>query len=93
MKQISDFLNSLGLNLTLIIAGMIGSFIGLKKGQPFWVQALALFTGAFIANYATPLFIELFGLSNASLGGLAFMLGYLGKSGLELIIDKFKKKA
>jgi hypothetical protein len=82
----------LGLNLTLILAGMIGSFIGLKKGQPFWVQALTLFTGAFIANYATPLVIEILGLTSASLGGLAFILGYLGKHGLELIIDKVKNK-
>jgi len=92
MKTIQEILNALGLNITLLIGGAIGSFIGIKKGQPWWLQTLTVFTGAFIANYTAPVVVDLFGMNANSLGGVGFLVGYMGKHSLEFIIDKLKSK-
>ena len=92
MKAINEFLEAIGLNITLLIAGTIGSFIGMKKNQPLWIQILTLFTGAFIANYTAPVVVSLFGLEPNTLGGIGFVCGYSGKHMLEYVIDKLKKK-
>jgi hypothetical protein len=92
MKTIQEILESLGLNIMLLVGGAIGSLIGMKKDQPWWVQVLTVFTGAFIANYTAPVVVDLFGMNNDSLGGVGFLVGYMGKHGLEFIIDKLKTK-
>jgi hypothetical protein len=92
LKQIQDFLEVIGLNITLLIGGAIGALIGIKKNQPWWIQAVTVFTGAFIANYTAPVVIDLFGMNLNSVGGVGFLVGYMGKHGLEFIIDKVKEK-
>jgi hypothetical protein len=91
LKQIQILLETVGLNFTLLLGGAIGAWIGMKNGQPWWVQAITVFTGAFIANYTAPVVIDLFGMSAGSVGGVGFLTGYMGKQGLEFIIEKFKK--
>jgi hypothetical protein len=92
LKQIQELLEAIGLNITLLIGGAIGALIGMKKGQPWWIQAFTVFTGAFIANYTAPVVIDLFGMNLNSLGGVGFLVGYMGKHGLEYVIDKLKTK-
>ena len=92
LKQIQEFLELIGLNVTLLIGGAIGALIGMKKNQPWWIQALTVFTGAFIANYTAPVVVDLFGMNLNSLGGVGFLVGYMGKHGLEYVIEKFKAK-
>jgi hypothetical protein len=92
LKQIQEFLELIGLNVTLLIGGAIGALIGMKKNQPWWIQAFTVFTGAFIANYTAPVVVDLFGMNLNSLGGVGFLVGYMGKHGLEYIIEKFKAK-
>jgi hypothetical protein len=90
-KQLQQLLEAVGLNFTLLLAGAIGTWVGMKNGQPWWVQAITVFTGAFIANYTAPVVVDLFGMSAGSVGGVGFLTGYMGKQGLEFIIEKFKK--
>ena len=90
-KQLQMLLEAVGLNFTLLMGGAIGAWIGMKKGQPWWIQAITVFTGAFIANYTAPVVIDLFGMDPTSLGGVGFLTGYMGKHGLEYIIERFKK--
>jgi len=92
LKQIQELLEAIGLNITLLIGGAIGALIGMKKGQPWWIQAFTVFTGAFIANYTAPVVVDLFGMNPNSLGGVGFLVGYMGKHGLEYVIDKLKTK-
>jgi len=92
LKQIQEFLELIGLNVTLLIGGAIGALVGMKKGQPWYIQAFTVFTGAFIANYTAPVVIDLFGMNLNSVGGVGFLVGYMGKHGLEYIIEKFKAK-
>lgn len=89
MKQ---FLNELGLNIALLIGGGIGAFIGRKKDKPMWQQILSVFTAAFIANYTAPVLIEFMSLSEKSLPGLGFIIGYANKGFLDYALDKVKKK-
>mgnify|MGYP006269398585 FL=1 len=92
MKTLQQLLDLIGLNITLLIGGAIGAWVGMKKHQPWWVQLITVFTGAFIANYTAPVVISLFGLAPNTLGGIGFITGYMGKHGLEYIIEKLKKK-
>lgn len=92
INQILEILNQIGLNLTLIIAGSVGAFIGRNKQHTFWQQFVTLFTSAFIANYLTPVLIEFLSLSEKTHGGLAFVIGYMGKHALDYLVGKLKKK-
>ena len=92
MKLIQEFLNEIGLNITIMVGGVIGGIIGRKKDRPMWEQIFSVFTSAFIANYTAPLIIELFGLSTNTIGGVGFISGYMGKHMLDYLFEKFKKK-
>jgi len=93
-NKIKDFLETLGINITLAIAGFIGSLIwatttddkSIKKGL------IGIFSGTFCANYITPLVIDVFNLGEESQFGVAFVLGYTGLKGVERLADKYFKK-
>lgn len=93
MKTIQEVLEALGLNIMLLIGGAIGAFIGVDKQKPFWLQVVSIFTGAFIANYLSPVVIDLFSMNQNTLGGVGFIVGYMGKHALEFAVSKLKKKA
>ena len=93
MKLIQEFLNEVGFNMALLIGGAIGALIGRNKEKPMWQQILSVFMAAFIANYTAPVAVELFGLSEKTLPGLGFIIGYSGKTMLDYTIGKIKKKA
>ncbi len=92
MKTIQEILEAIGFNVTLLIGGAIGSLIGMKKDKPLWQQVLSVFAAAFIANYTAPVIIELFGLSEKSIAGMGFIIGYSGKHMLDYTLGKLKKK-
>ncbi len=93
MKTFYEILNSLGINVSLIIGGVIGSLIGMKPGLPFWKQFVAVLVGAFIANYTAPVIVSLFGMGENTLPGIGFIAGYSSKHMLEYTMEKlFKKK-
>ena len=92
MKLIQEFLNEIGFNITIMVGGIIGGIIGRKKDRPMWEQIFSVFTSAFIANYTAPLIIELFGLGQNTIGGVGFIAGYSGKTMLDYLFEKFKKK-
>jgi len=92
LKVISEMLNNLGFNATLLIGGAIGGVIGLKKDRPFWHQFLTVLTSAFIANYTTPVVISILGMDPNTIGGIGFIIGYSNKHFLEYIIERLKKK-
>lgn len=92
MKAFYETLNSLGINVSLIIGGVIGALIGMKPNLPWWKQVLSVLMGAFIANYTAPIIVELFGLNNNTLAGVGFVTGYSGKAMLDYTLQKLKKK-
>jgi hypothetical protein len=78
--------------MTLLIGGAIGGFIGRKKEMPLWQQMFSVFTAAFIANYTAPVLIEFMALSDKTLPGMGFIVGYSGKHLLDYGLGKIKKK-
>lgn len=92
MKTFYEALNHLGINVSLIIGGIIGSLIGMKPNLPWWKQVLSVLMGAFIANYTAPVIVEVFGMGDNTLAGVGFVSGYSGKHMLDYIMDKLKKK-
>jgi energy-converting hydrogenase Eha subunit A len=92
MKAILTLIESLGFNLSLLIAGSLGSLIGLKKGKPFWHNFLTVIVSALIANYVTPVVISLFGLEPNTVAGIGFIVGYSNKAMLEYVLERLKKK-
>lgn len=92
MRTIQEFLDAIGLNVTLLIGGAIGSFISRKKDKPIWQQFIYVITAAFIANYTAPLIVELFELSEKTLPGVGFILGYAELGMLDYVLNSFKKK-
>ena len=93
MKTIATIIESLGFNISLLIAGALGSLIGLKKGRSFWHNFITVIASAIIANYCTPVIISLFGLEPNTVAGIGFIVGYTNKTFLEYIIERLKKKA
>jgi len=92
MKTVYEALNHLGINVSLIIGGLIGAFIGMKPNLPWWKQVISVIIGAFIANYTAPLIVSLFGLGQDTLPGVGFVAGYSGREMLNYIMTKLKKK-
>jgi hypothetical protein len=92
MKTAHEILQSLGINVSLIIGGIIGSLIGMKKGLPFYQQFIAVLAAAFIANYVSPVIVDLFSMDNNSLPGIGFIAGYSSKNMLEFTMNKLFKK-
>ncbi len=92
MKIVYEALTELGINVSLILGGIIGSLIGMKPDLPWWKQFITVIVGAFIANYCSPVIVELFGMNQNTLAGVGFITGYSGKHMLEYTMQKLTKK-
>ena len=80
-----------GIHLGLIAAGFFGACAMIaKKGHINWkVTTVSLFVGMLSANFLTPLVINFFQITNQNLQfSIAFLLGYMGLNGVELVIDR-----
>jgi len=91
MKTFYEILNSLGINASLIIGGVIGGLIGMKPGLVWWKQLISVLIAAFIANYTAPVIVDLFGMGQNTLAGVGFIAGYSGKTMLEYTMEKITK--
>ena len=94
MKWLSEFLEMIGINISIFIVGLIGAVLmaGKQKDMKPWERIFTILGGAFTANYLTPSVQEYFNISEGSVFGAGFVLGYSGLFTLELIIKKFHKK-
>lgn len=89
-----DFLEQLGINLTLSVAGLFGSLLMVGKDAIKNIQqtGIALVTGVASANYLTPIACDIARVSdNSYQNGIAFILGFLGLKGVEAITKRFIK--
>ncbi len=88
--KIVDWLTSLGIDITLMIAGMFGSLLMISKRSAYNIKAslIGIASGTLAANYLTVVAIEIFELEGRSQYGVAFLLGYFGLKGVETLINK-----
>ena len=87
-----ELLNEIGLNIGLIVSGFFGSLLTLKenKKRTFGTTMISIATGVGSANYLTPIIVDTLNIHADNFKfGIAFLLGYLGLSGIEYAINKF----
>lgn len=91
-----DFLQELGINIGLSVAGLFGSLImvGNRSAYELKKTLFSILAGVCAANYLTPLVTEVLKTLDAYnyQFALAFLMGYLGLRGIEMISDKVIKK-
>lgn len=94
MSGIKEILQEFGINIPIIVAGIVGGFVSISdnKGLKTREKITALLVGGAVANYVTPFLVILLNWSSASNYGFAFLIGISGKSGAEFIIKKLKDK-
>ena len=87
-----NILQEIGINAGLIVSGLFGSLLTIKKGHATRLSSVALSIAAGVgsANYITPVVVDSLNLTNQNLTfGIAFILGFLGLSGIDFAIKKF----
>jgi hypothetical protein len=91
MKKI---LHDFGIDIALMITGMFGSLIMVtgKKNVNVKTSIIGVISGTLSANYLTPVVSDMFSLTGRSQFGIAFLLGYFGLKGVEMLIEKIQNK-
>ena len=90
-----EFIQELGINIGITIAGLFGSLImvGKNSAQELKTTVFAVITGMASANYITPLVMDVTRVDVKYQMSVGFILGFLGLKGVELISNKIIKKA
>jgi len=87
-----ELLKQFGLDIGLIISGLFGSLLMLGKspGNNLGASIISIIGGAASANYLTPVVVDSINITNTQHAyGVAFMLGFLGLKGIELLSRRF----
>ena len=91
----NELLKDIGINIGLIVAGFFGSLLMIGKSATENLKSTltSMVAGVASANYLTPLVIEMANIEKQTYTlSIAFILGFLGLKGVELITNKFFKK-
>jgi hypothetical protein len=89
--MVENILQEVGINAGLIVSGLFGSLLTIKKGAATRLSSIALSIAAGVgsANYITPIVVDSLSITNQNLTfGVAFILGFLGLSGIDYAIKK-----
>ena len=93
MEKWIEALKVLGFEVGIFIAGLAGAWVSSNKVKlrPF-ERVTAVLSGGFIANYLTPVLIEIIGFSDSAHYGTGFIIGYIGMRSVEYVIDFIHRK-
>lgn len=88
-----ELLQDIGINIGISVAGLFGSLILIgKTAATHWKTSIfSIITGVASANYITPVVIDLTRMSEKYQMSVAFILGFLGLKGVEIISDRIMK--
>lgn len=89
-----DILKEIGINIGLIVAGFFGSLLLINKNAAANVKSTltSIVAGVASANYLTPIVIDMLAIQKQTYTlSIAFILGFLGLKGVEMITSKFIK--
>ena len=84
----TDFLKDVGIDIGLAISGFFGSLLTVGRHKDWKTAAIAILSGMGSSTYLTPLVIDLMPSATSSQYAVAFVLGFLGLRGVELITEK-----
>ncbi len=94
-QNIIKFLEHMGMDMALLIAGLSGGLVSLRKDEKLamWQKILTVISGGLISTYLTPMFMLLLKgvlTEDSRLEyGVAFVVGYAGLKSIELLFAKF----
>lgn len=93
MKEVKDFLLTIGIDIAVMIAGLVGALVMISKKSAFNIKTtvIGVITGMLSANYLTELVTNLLNLQTSTKYGIAFILGYLGLKGVENVMNRLHK--
>lgn len=91
---VKQILQSIGIDLTLMLTGLFGSLLMVSRSSANDIKAtvIGVISGTLSANYLTGLVIDTVGLEGRAQYGVAFLLGYFGLKGVEQLVTKYIKK-
>ena len=83
-----------GIEVGLLVSGFFGALlmVGRRGAQRIWPTIASILAGTACANYLTPVVLHFAPASiqeSRSKYAAAFMMGFLGLKGLELIVDRW----
>lgn len=93
-EKITQWLKLLGFEIVLFIAGIMGAFVSVVSDKRLtkFERITSVISGGIIANYMTPIILEIIKLSTASSYGTAFLIGYSGLKIVEYTITFIHQK-
>lgn len=89
-----EFLEEIGINIGLSVAGFFGSLLMLGKSSAFDLRMTftSIIAGVAAANYLTPIVVDILRLGDSEyVLSIAFLIGFMGLKGVELISNKLFK--
>lgn len=86
-------LETIGINIGICVAGFFGSLIliGKNSANQLKTTMFSIITGVASANYLSPIVTDVTHLDKKYEISIAFVLGFLGLKGVELVSSKFVK--
>ena len=89
----NNFLNDLGISLSLLLAGFFGALLLVKKeGKTLKDNLLTLVTGSFSATYLAPFLIETLNIQSKNAETFfGFVVGFGSIKILDFIMEKYLK--
>ena len=87
-------LEEIGINISISVAGLFGSLIMVGKQAVSNIKTtfFSIISGVASANYITPIVINMTNIDEKYQMSIAFILGFLGLKGVEIISNKFLKQ-
>ena len=96
-NAIESFLIRYGIDIGFLISGFFGALLLVSKNsaQKVSTTIASILAGTACANYLTPVVMNMLpeGVRNNGKYAVAFVMGFMGLKGLELLIDKLFTKA
>lgn len=96
-NAIETFLIRYGIDIGFLISGFFGALLLVSKNSAQRVSTTiaSILAGTACANYLTPVVMNMLpeGVRNNGKYAVAFVMGFMGLKGLELLIDKLFTKA
>lgn len=89
----NKYLNQLGIELILLIGGVAGAIVALKKSNEPWYKSLSTISVGIIASvYLSPLLCSFLNITEDKFRmGIAFLIGYGGINLIDKILLRITK--
>jgi energy-converting hydrogenase Eha subunit A len=94
IQEAMKWLKAIGFEVAMFLAGLAGAWVSTNKQKSLTnlERVSAVFSGGLIANYITPVFVNLLNFTESTTYGVAFIVGYIGMKSVEYVIEIIHRK-